>query len=128
VHGTATRGHLRVNVENSSQVCFEIDSVGEVFDYGRFECDVTISHRSIVMFGQIRIVDDTPTKQRFCENLLAKYGKPDTGRPKGFFPRLSLINVYSIAIERMTGKEQTLPPASEQWPAVDRTKTPQAQP
>ena len=68
-------------------------------------------------------IGDVATEQRFCESLLAKYGGPDTGRPKGFFPRLNLINVYAIAIERITGKEQLLPLLSEQWPAVDRTKT-----
>jgi hypothetical protein len=57
---------------------------------------------------------------------MAKYGKPDTQRPKGFFPRIDLITVYAIAVERMTGKEQTMLPLSEQWPAKDRTKTPNA--
>ena len=63
-------------------------------------------------------------KQRFCEALMEKYGKPETGRPKGFFPRLDIITVYAITVERMTGKETPLPPLSEQWPAKDRTKTP----
>jgi len=31
-----------------------------------------------------------------------------------------------MTVERMTGKEQVLPPLSEQWPAKDRTKTPNA--
>jgi uncharacterized protein len=57
---------------------------------------------------------------------MAKYGKPDTQRPKGFFPRIDIITVYAVTIERMTGKEQFLPPLSEQWPAKDRTKTPNA--
>jgi hypothetical protein len=58
--------------------------------------------------------------------LMAKYGKPETERPKGFFPRIDVITVYAIAVERMTGKEQALPPLSEQWPAKDSTKTPNA--
>jgi nitroimidazol reductase NimA-like FMN-containing flavoprotein (pyridoxamine 5'-phosphate oxidase superfamily) len=128
MHGTAARGHLRASVENNRKVCFEIDSPGEVFDYGRFECDTGLAYRSVVVFGQISIVDDIPTKQRFCETLMAKYGKPDTGRPKGFFPRLMEICVYAIDIERITGKELALPPVSKQWPAMDRTKTPFAQP
>ena len=33
---------------------------------------------------------------------------------------------YAIAVERMTGKEHPLPPLFEQWPAKDRTKTPNA--
>jgi uncharacterized protein len=80
----------------------------------------------VCLFGRIRIVDDREVKQRFCEALMAKYGKPETKRPKGFFPRIDVITVYAIAVERMTGKECPLPPLSEQWPAKDRTKTPNA--
>ena len=59
---------------------------------------------------------------------MAKYGKPDTGRPKGFFPRIDMITVYAVTVERLTGKVQPLPPPREQWPAIDRTKTPHARP
>jgi nitroimidazol reductase NimA-like FMN-containing flavoprotein (pyridoxamine 5'-phosphate oxidase superfamily) len=82
----------------------------------------------VILFGQIRIVEERAAKQRFCEVLMAKYGKPETERPKSFFPRLDAITVYAIAVERMTGKEMALPPLSEQWPAKDRTKTPNARP
>jgi hypothetical protein len=57
---------------------------------------------------------------------MAKYGKPGTDRPKGFFPRLDQITVYAIAVERVTGKELALPDVSRQWPAVDMTKSPNA--
>ena len=97
-----------------------------VFDYGGFECDSGLAYRSVCLFGRIRIVADSAIKQQFCEALMAKYGKPESERPKGFFPRIDVITVYAIAVERMTGKEQPLPPLSEQWPAKDRTKTPNA--
>ena len=99
-----------------------------MFDYGRFECDSGLAYQSVILFGKIRIVDDRAAKQRFCEALMAKYGKPETTRPKGFFPRIDVITVYAISIERMTGKEMALPDVSEQWPAKDRTKTPNARP
>jgi hypothetical protein len=38
------------------------------------------------------------------------------------------IALYAIAVERMTGKEQPLPALAQQWPAVDRTKSPNADP
>jgi uncharacterized protein len=126
LHTTSARGHLRANVEREPRVCFEIDEQDGVFDYGRFECDSGLAYRSVCVFGRIRIVEAREVKQRFCEALMAKYGKPATERPKGFFPRLDAITVYAIAVERMTGKEQELPPLSEQWPAKDRTKTPNA--
>jgi uncharacterized protein len=127
VHNTLARGHLRTNVDHESRVCFEIDEAGEVFDYGRFECDSSVAYRSVIVFGRIRIVTDAGAKQRFCEMLMAKYGKPDTDRPKGFFPRLDQITVYAITVERMTGKELALPEVSQQWPAIDMTKSPRAE-
>jgi uncharacterized protein len=125
-HTTSAGGHLRANIERERRVCFEVDEQEGVFDYGRFECDSGLAYRSVCLFGRIRIVDDRAIKQRFCEALMAKYRKPETKRPKGFFPRIEAITVYAIAVERMTGKEHPLPPLSEQWPAKDRTKTPNA--
>jgi nitroimidazol reductase NimA-like FMN-containing flavoprotein (pyridoxamine 5'-phosphate oxidase superfamily) len=128
VHTGSARGHFRANVEREPRVCFEIDAPDQVFDYGRFECDSGLAYRSVILFGKIRIAEDKAAKQRFCEALMTKYGKPDTERPKNFFPRIDMITVYAISVERMTGKEMALPPLSEQWPAKDRTKTPNARP
>jgi nitroimidazol reductase NimA-like FMN-containing flavoprotein (pyridoxamine 5'-phosphate oxidase superfamily) len=126
VHTASARGHFRANVECEPRVCFELDEPDQVFDYGRFECDSGLAYRSVILFGKIRIADDRAAKQRFCEALMAKYGKPEGLRPKGFFPRMDAITVYAISVERITGKEMALPPLSEQWPAKDRTKTPHA--
>ena len=128
VHNTAVRGHLRMNVEHDSRVCFEIDQPGEVFAYGRFECDSSVAYESVVLFGKIRVIEDRAQKQRFCEMLMAKYAKPEWERPKGFFPRLDQITVYAIVVERMTGKQNPLPGVAERWPALDRTKSPNAKP
>lgn len=128
MHTTAARGHLRANIEREPRVCFEVDEEAGVFDYGRFECDSGLAYRSVCLFGRIRIVEDRDMKQRFCEALMTKYRTAGTPRPKDFFPRIDAITVYAIAVERMTGKEQALPPISEQWPAKDRTKTPNARP
>jgi uncharacterized protein len=128
LHTTSARGHLRANIERDRRACFEIDEQEGVFDYGRFECDSGLAYRSVCLFGRIGIIDDGELKQRFCEALMEKYGKPETRRPKGYFPRIDLITVYALTVERMTGKEQPLPPLSEQWPAKDRTRTPNASP
>lgn len=128
VHNPAVRGHFRTNVEHDPRVCFEVDEAGEVFDYGRFECDTSVAYRSVVVFGAIRIVEDAPAKQRFFDALMAKYGKKNSDRPKHFYPRLDEVTLYAIAPERITGKETPLPTAAEQWPAKDRTKSPGAIP
>lgn len=126
VHTASAGGHLRANIMRDRRVCFEIDEHEGVFDYGRFECDPGLACRSVCLFGRKRIIEDREIKQRFCEALMEKYGKPETLRPRGFFPRIDVITVYAIAVERMTGKEMALPPISDQWPAKDRTKTPNA--
>jgi nitroimidazol reductase NimA-like FMN-containing flavoprotein (pyridoxamine 5'-phosphate oxidase superfamily) len=126
LHGTNAPGHLRRNIDHEPRVCFELDAPGEVFDYGRFECDSGLAYRSAVIFGRIEVVTDSALKQAFCERLMEKYGRPGTDRPKGFFPRLDWIAVYRLRIERLSGKEQVMPAIEEQWPQVDRTKTPNA--
>jgi nitroimidazol reductase NimA-like FMN-containing flavoprotein (pyridoxamine 5'-phosphate oxidase superfamily) len=115
---TLARGHLRENVDHDSRVCFEVDEPGEVFAYGRFECDSTLAYRSVIVFGSIRVVED----------LLAKYAKKDWEWPKNFYPRIDQITVYAINVERMSGKEMPLPAVSERWSAVDHTKSPNAKP
>ena len=128
VHNTRARGHLRENVDHEARVCFEIDEPGEVFPYGRFECDTSIEYRSVVAFGRIRIVDDEQGKRDFFDALMVKYANPDWDRPKAFYPRLDQVTVYAIKIESMSGKETPLPAVPERWPAVDRTKSPNAKP
>ena len=128
LHSASALGHLQANVRREPRVCFELDEPIEVFDYGRFECDTGLAYRSVILFGRISIAEDTATKQWFCERLMEKYGKPDSIRPKNFFPRLDVITVYALSVERMTGKERVLPEISEQWPAKDRTRTPHARP
>ncbi len=128
VHNTRARGHLRENVDHEPRVCFEIDEAGEVFPYGRFECDTSVSYRSVVAFGRIRVVEDEADKRAFFDALMAKYSDPSWDRVKRFYPRLDQVTVYAIAVARMTGKETPLPVPSEQWPALDRTKSPNAVP
>ena len=125
-HGTSARGHLRANVDYSEKVCFEIDEPGEIFAYGRFECDTSVAYRSVIAFGRVRVVEDATTKPRFFDALMAKYAQPSWQRPKGFYPRMEGITLYAIEIERMSGKKLDLPDIAQQWPAMDRTKMPNA--
>ena len=128
VHNTRARGHLRTNVDHDSRVSFEVDDPGEVFAYGRFECDTSVAYRSIVAFGRIRVVEEWDQKKAFFDAFMEKYSDPDWDRPRGFYPRLDQVTVYAISVERMTGKETPLPTVQNRWPAIDHTKSPQAVP
>ena len=102
--------------------------MGAVFPYGEFECDSSVSYTSVVGFGLIRIEDERAAKTRFFDRLMAKYSDPKLDRPKGFYPRLDQITLYALTIEEITGKHQPLPMVSEQWPTLNRTKSPGAVP
>ena len=128
VHNTRAVGHLRLNVDNDPRVCFEVDEAGAVFPYGRFECDTSVSYRSVVVFGRIRVTEEPEEKARFCTELMRKYADPMWDRPKEFYPRLDQITVYVIEIERLTGKQTPLPEVGQQWPVVDKTRSPNAVP
>lgn len=126
MHGTGARGHLRANIEHEARACFAIDEPGEVFDYGRFECNSTVSYASVVAFGRVTVVDDVAIKQRFFGALMAKYRIAGAPRPNDFFPRIDQIALYQLAIDRISGKQIVLPDIAGQWPALDRSKTPNA--
>ena len=128
MHGTGERGHLRANIEHEARACFAIDEPGEVFDYGRFECDSTVSYASVVAFGRVTVVNDVAIKQRFFAALMAKYRIAGSPRPKDFFPRIGQIALYRFAIDRISGKQIALPDIAGRWPALDRSKTPNARP
>jgi len=128
MHNTRAAGHLRANIERDPRACFELDEPGAIFPYGRFECDTSIAYRSLVAFGRVRIVAEPSAKQAFFEAFMSKYADPAwPQRAPGFFPRLDAVTVYAFAIERMSGKSTPLPPLQQRWPALDRTKSPQAQ-
>lgn len=109
VHTTAAAGHLRNSVLRESRVCFEIDEPGEVFGYGASECDTSLSYQSVIAFGYIKDVEDHALKARFCTALMHKYASHIEARPQGVYPRIDRIRVYSIALERVTGKQTPLP-------------------
>jgi len=126
-NAAAAEGHLRRNLAHETRVCFAVDEPGEVHGYGRYECDTTISYRSVLAFGRVRVVAEDEEKRRFCTALMRKYGSAIEGRPRDFFPRLEQIAVYALHIERLSGKRIPLPAAQAQWPQLDRTRSPSAQ-
>lgn len=125
LHTARRSGHFVANVRHSDRVSFETDEAGEVFPYGDIECDTSVSYRSVVMFGRIRIVDREDEAAEFFRRFMAKYAPADSwGREKGSFPRINATIVYAISPEAITGKHGVLPAISEQWPQKNKTLSP----
>ena len=128
LHNTSAEGHLRSNVRHNPRACFEVAVPGKVFPYGRFQCDTSIEYQSVVIFGRLTIVEDRALKASFFDALMGKYYGDDMTRVSGFYPRLDEVTVYTLSVERITGKETTLPALESQWPVADNTKSPNALP
>jgi uncharacterized protein len=126
LHTTAAPGHFRRNIEHDPRICVEATESGPIFPYGRFECDTSAGFASVIAFGKARVLAADADKARFFDRFLAKYADPRWARPKGFYPRLDAVAVYAITLDCVTGKYSPTPPESEQWPARDRTKSPNA--
>lgn len=128
VHTSRAAGHFRASVEKNHRVCFLVNEPGTVYGYGRFQCDSSLSYRSVMAFGSLGEVDGPQHVAEFCDELMLKYGADEfNDRPRSVYPRLHDIAVYAIQVERLTGKEIQLPVAAARWPALDRTKSPHAQ-
>lgn len=125
LHTARYEGHFLTNVRHHAQVSFEVDEPGEIFPYGHIECDTSISYRSVIAFGHIRIVEDVQEKLRFYRAFMDKYAPADSwGREKDSLPRVAGTLVYAITPELITGKEGRLPPLHERWPARNDTASP----
>jgi len=128
LHTTAAGGHFQCNVEHDARISFTASELGEVYPYGAFACDTSASYASVVAFGRARIEADAAEKARFFDRFVAKYADPAWRHPPGFYPRLGEVTVYSMSLDRVTGKSGPLPPVAERWPAMNRTRSPEATP
>jgi nitroimidazol reductase NimA-like FMN-containing flavoprotein (pyridoxamine 5'-phosphate oxidase superfamily) len=116
LHTSKIPGHFLANVRHSDRVSFEADEPGEVFPYGPVECDTSVSYRSVVVFGRIRVIEDAAQKTAFYAAFMAKYAPADSwGREQGSFPRIAGTIVYAITPEFVTGKQGHLPNLDKRW-------------
>jgi nitroimidazol reductase NimA-like FMN-containing flavoprotein (pyridoxamine 5'-phosphate oxidase superfamily) len=127
-HNARISGHFRQNIDQNPRVCFEVAEIGQVWPYGEFECDTSASYVSVIAYGTVRIESDPAKKAWFFDRFLAKYADPTWDRPKSFYPRLDAVSVYCIELEAITGKKGSMPALEEQWPAKNKTLSPQAVP
>lgn len=126
LHTARGNGHFARNARHETRVCFEVDEPGEVFPYGHIECDTSVSFRSVIVFGRIRLVRDDAEVREVFRRFMAKYAPSDSwGREKDSFPRMDAINMYAIKPESATGKAGALPAVENRWPAKNNTLSPQ---
>ncbi|HUY84339.1 MAG TPA: pyridoxamine 5'-phosphate oxidase family protein [Steroidobacteraceae bacterium] len=129
LHTARAPGHFIDNVRHCDRASFEADEPGEVFPYGHVECDTSVSYRSVVLFGRIRIIESAEEAAAFFRRFMGKYAPAGSwGREIGSFPRIPATFVYAIDPEKVTGKQGHLPGIENRWPRKNNTLSPEWRP
>lgn len=120
-HTAAIPGHFHQNITKNPRACLEVDEPGEIFPYGEFECDTSVSYESVIVFGSVRIIETEAEKAHFFDLFMAKYGGQGAyGRPASYYPRLHQVTVYEMTMETVTGKRTPLPAPEQRYPNVNK--------
>jgi hypothetical protein len=106
MHISPEKGHLLSNLEHSSKACFEADEPGALTVNGPEGCKASQYYRSVVCFGDARVVTDQEEKRRICWLLIEKYMRR-SGLVAG--PTLGPVDgivCLEMQVQVMTGKEK----------------------
>lgn len=121
VYHTNVVGRLRANTAQAHPVTVEVSEIGH-FLPSNSPLELTVQYRSVIVFGQARVLEGeaarealTTLSERIFEGL--KIG--ETTRPISD-EDLSRTSVYSLAVERWSGKENWAAEAIQEdgWPAL----------
>lgn len=99
---SAKSGHKIDAIANNSKVSFCVIDQDQVVS-----AEYTSYFRSVIVFGEMRILDDETEKRNAIEKLALKYAPNDTdeNRGKAIDREWSPLCMLELRIEHMTGKE-----------------------
>jgi hypothetical protein len=115
-------GRVRANSERHARVCVEISVFGR-FLPSNAALEFSVQYASVVIFGEIRVLEELDEKRAALYGLIGKYF-PRMTAGREYRPiadqELKRTSVYAIAIESWSGKENWPDQAeqSEAWPSL----------
>jgi len=116
-------GRVRSNIENNSRVCFEASELGRLLP-SNVALEFSLQFRSVIVFGETRIITDPAKARRVMYALINKYFPLMTaGREFREITdkELKRTSVYAIKIQEWSGKENWKERAdqSDEWAQLD---------
>ena len=116
-------GRVRANIQSNPRVCFVASELGKLLP-ANVALEFSLQFRSVVVFGEVRVISDPEETRRLLYGLIHKYFPAMTAR-KEFREitdkELKRTSVYAIQIMEWSGKENWKERAdqSDEWPALD---------
>src|ERR1044071_1097470 len=121
-HSNVT-GRVRSNIEHNARVCFEASELGKMLP-ANVALEFSLQFRSVIVFGNARLVNDPEEARRVMYGLIHKYF-PEMTAGREFREitdkELKRTSVYAIEIAEWSGKENWKDRAdqSDEWPPLD---------
>lgn len=118
-------GRIRSNIEANPKVCFEASELGRLLP-SNVALEFSLQFRSVVVFGQVRLITDREEARRVLYGLIQKYF-PQMTPGKEFREitdkELARTSIYAIQIEEWSGKENWKDRAdqSDEWTPLDES-------
>lgn len=117
-------GRLRANSERQPRVCFEASRFGR-FLPSNVALEFSVQYESVVVFGEVRLLEALDEKRGALAGLIAKYF-PKMRAGQEYRPitdaELKRTSVYAIAIDSWSGKRNWPAQAdqSDEWAPLGR--------
>lgn len=115
-------GRVRSNLEHAPKVCVEVSEFGRLLP-ANTALEFSQQYRSVLVFGQMKILENDEARLRGLNGLLKKYF-PDMTPGKEYRPiteqELARTSVYALEIESWSGKENWADQADQlpDWPPL----------
>jgi nitroimidazol reductase NimA-like FMN-containing flavoprotein (pyridoxamine 5'-phosphate oxidase superfamily) len=102
----AKEGKKLDNIKNNQKVCFEVDELIEIKEAEK-SCEFGAFYRSVIVFGEARIIDNIDLKRHVLKELIKKYA-PGTEDPilNPISAEVEKTTIVEIHAEHMTGKQR----------------------
>jgi nitroimidazol reductase NimA-like FMN-containing flavoprotein (pyridoxamine 5'-phosphate oxidase superfamily) len=98
---SAPKGRKIETIRANARVCFEVDVDHELVP-GQTPCGWTVRYRSVIGFGQARLLEDAEEKRRGLDIILGHYGQ----RPFEYEEAaIDEVAVVEVQVESLSGKQ-----------------------
>ncbi len=100
---SALEGRKIDNINSNQNICFEIDEVISIIP-GRGPCGTTTEYKSLIIFGDIKIITDINEKTFALNKLIERY-TPQSPRLSSESGATRITGVLVIDIKEITAKQ-----------------------